>query len=122
MSQYVNLDMTYTTYSRLCDAVMEAATHAEDFDEIQEKVHLLDFLEDEYERDLSKQHDDIKTWKLHEELFRNKEFYHHQYFHSVENVFEDNIERGLLEWKISEQDKFHLICELIDVFKKEDQI
>ena len=122
MSQYVNLDMNYTTYSRLCDAVMEAASHAEGFFEIQEMVHLLDFLEDEYERDLSKQNEDIKTWKMHEELFRNKEKYHLEYFHRVKKVFDDNIERGLLEWNISEQDKFHLICELIDVFKKEDSI
>ena len=76
LSQYVNLDMTYTTYSQLCDAVMEATTHAEDFYEIQELVHLLDFLEEEYQRDLAKQNLDYETWKLHEELFRNKEIYH----------------------------------------------
>ena len=81
MSHYVNLEMTYTTYSKLCDAVMEAATHAEGFYEMQDLVHLFDFLEAEYERDSAKQSLDYETWKLHEELFRNKEIYHHQYFY-----------------------------------------
>ena len=31
MSQYVNLEMSYYTYSNLCDAVMEATAHAEGF-------------------------------------------------------------------------------------------
>lgn len=120
MSQHVNLEMGYGTYLRLCDAVENAAEHADSFDEIQSLVHLMDYLEEEYMRDIGKQNLDYKTWKMHEELFRNKEIYHHQYFYKVENIFEDNIERGLLEWNISEQDKFHLICELIDVFKKND--
>lgn len=122
MSQYVNLEMTYSTYSEICDAVERAATNAKDFDEISEWIHLSDFLEDEYERDRAKQNSDYKTWKLHEELFRNKEIYHHQYFHNVKSVFDDYDDRGLLEWDISEQDKFHLICDLIDVFKKDDSI
>ena len=119
MSQYVNLEMSYYTYSNLCDAVMEATAHAEGFFEIQELVHLLDFLEEEYERDRSKQNLDYETWKLHEELFRNKEIYHHQYFYPIRQIFDDYEDKKLLEWNISEQDKFHLICELIDVFKKD---
>ena len=120
MSQYVNLEMSYTTYSQLCDAVMEATKYAEDYSEIEELVHLFDFLEDEYERDLGKKNKDYKTWRLHEELFRDKKIYHHQYFHSVERIFDDYEENELLDLNISEQDKFHLICEIIDVFKKDD--
>ena len=37
----------------------------------------------------------------------------------MKEVFDDYEDRLLLEWNISEQDKFHLICELIDVFKKD---
>ena len=120
MSQIVNLEMSYTTYSRLCDAVEKAATYEEDFYEIQEMVHLVDFLEEEYERDCRKQNMDFKTWQLHEELFRNKEIYHHEYFYDVKNIFDEYEDNLLLEWNITEQDKFHLICELIDVFKKCD--
>lgn len=120
MSQYVNLEMSYTTYSKLLDAVEQATTQGNDFFEIHNLVHLFDFLEEEYERDMAKQNEDYKTWKLHEELFRNKEIYHHEYFHRVKSIFEDYEERQLLEWTIEEQDKFHLICELIDVFKKEN--
>ena len=119
MSENVNLEMSYTTYSNLCDAVEQAATHAQDFDEIYDLVHLFDFLEDEYNRDRARQNLDYKTWQLHEELFRNKEIYHHQYFYNVKKVLDDYEESKLLEMKISEQDKFHLICELIDVFKKD---
>ena len=120
MSQYVNLEMSYTTYSKLCEAVMEATKHAEGFCEIQDLVHLFNFLEDEYERDMKNQNMDYETWKLHEELFRNKEIYHHIYFYPLQRIFDDYEDKGLLEWNISEQDKFHLICELIDVFNKED--
>ena len=70
--------------------------------------------------DRKKQNRDYEIWRKHEELFRNKEVYHREYFNRVKAIFEDNIERGLLEWNISEQDKFHLICEIIDVFKKGD--
>lgn len=120
MSQQVKLEMSYNTYSELCDAVENATEHAEGFYEIQELVHLWDFLEGEYERDRRKQNLDYETWRKHEELFRNKEIYHREYFYRVNNIFEDNIEIGLLEWNICEQDKFHLICEIIDVFKKSD--
>ena len=51
MADNVNLEMTYTTYLNLCDAVENAATHCEKFDEIQELVHLVEYLEDEYNRD-----------------------------------------------------------------------
>lgn len=120
MSQYVNMEMSYNTYLKLCDAVEKATEHTQDFYDIRELVHLADFLEEEYERNIRKENLDYKTWKLHEELFRNKEIYHHEYFYIVNDIFEDNIERGLLEWNISEQDKFHMICELIDVFEKDD--
>ena len=122
MTEYVNLEMTYTIYSRLYDAVMEAAEHAEGFWEIQERVHLVDFLEEEYGRDRRNNQLSYETWKLHEELFKNKEIYHHEYFFKVERVIDNYEDKELLKWDISEQDKFHLICELIDVFKKEEQI
>ena len=122
MLQYVNLEMPYSTYLELCFAVEKATTHTEGFNEIQELVHLVDFLEEEYERDLEKQNCDYKTWRMHEELFRNKELYHHEYFYRIKDIFDDYVDRALLEWNISEQDKFHLICELIDVFKKDEVI
>ncbi len=122
MSQQVNLEMPYSTFLELCDAVENAATHADGFNQIQELVHLVDFLEDEYQRDCARQTIDYETWKLHEELFQNKEMHHHQYFYPVERVLEDYEDRNLLKWTISERDKFHLICELIDVFKNNDSI
>ncbi len=118
MSQWVNLDMTYTNYSKLCDAVMEAATHAEGFYEMQELVHLVDFLENEYQRDCEKQKLDFETWNFHEKQLLNKEMYHPIDFQRVKSVLDDYEDRKIFEWNISEQDKFHLICELIDVFKE----
>lgn len=119
MADNVNLEMTYTTYLNLCDAVENAATHCEKFDEIQELVHLVEYLEDEYNRDSVKKNRDLNTWLLHEELFKNKKLYHHEYFYNVEEVFDDYEDKNLLKWDISESDKFHLICELIDVFINE---
>lgn len=120
MSNYVNLEMTYTTYSNLCDAVMEATTHAESFYEMQNLVHLFDFLESEYLRDYNKQKSICENWKFHEKLLRNQETYHPIEFQRVKSVLDDYEDKKLFEWNISKQDKFHLICALIDVFKKDD--
>lgn len=122
MAQYVNLEMNYSTYLELCFAVEKATIHTESFNEIQELVHLVDFLDEEYERNRVKQNQNYKTWKLHEELFRDKELYHHEYFYRIKEIFDDYVDRALLDWNISKQDKFHLICELIDVFKKDEQV
>ena len=98
MSRQVNLEMSHYTYQELCDAVERAAEHSKSFDDIRDLVHLVDFLEEEHERDNRKQNLDYQTWKLHEELFRNKEIYHHQYFNNVSRVFEDYEDRELLKW------------------------
>lgn len=58
--------------------------------------------------------------KIHEKLLRNQERYHPIEFQRVKSVLDDYEDKKLFEWNISEQDKFHLICELIDVFKKDD--
>ena len=122
MSNYVNLEMTYTTYSNLCDDVMEATTHAESFYEMQNLVHLFDFLESEYLRDYNKQKSICENWKFHEKLLRNQETYHPIEFQRVKSVLDNYEDKKLFKWNISEQNKFHLICELIDVFKKEFEI
>ena len=122
MSQYVNLEMNYTTFCELCDAVRTAAIHTEGYENIEDLVHLVDFLEEEYERDSNKQSLDYETWKLHEELFQNKEIYHHEYFYKVENVLDEYAKDSLYKWDIPEREKFHLICNLIDVFKKNEQV
>ena len=122
MSNYVNLEMTYTTYSNLCDAVMEATTHAESFYEMQNLVHLFDFLESEFLRDYNKQKSICENWKFLEKLLRNQETYHPIEFQCVKSVLDNYEDKKLFKWNISEQNKFYLICELIDVFKKEFEI
>lgn len=57
----INLDMTYTNYLMLCDAVIKAANHAERLYGMQELIHLVDFLENEYLRDCKKQKEYCKT-------------------------------------------------------------
>lgn len=114
--------MTYNYYSKLCDAVEDAATNAKGFWEIQEWVHLADFLEEEYERYRINQNQDYETWRIHEELLKKNEEYHPLCFIRLKGVLDDYENRGLLKWDISEQDKFHLICELIDALKNKEEI
>lgn len=45
--------------------------------------------------------------------------YHPIEFQRVKSVLDDNGDKKLFEGNISEHDKFHRICELIDVFKKD---
>jgi hypothetical protein len=47
--------MSHYTYQELCDAVERAAEHSKSFDDIRDLVHLVDFLEEEHERDDRKQ-------------------------------------------------------------------
>lgn len=120
MTEYVDLEMTYTTYSQLCDAVREAAEYAESFSEMHDLVHLYDFLEDEYLRYRRKQNENYKKWEIHQELLKNNKAYYPLYFLSLKSILDDYEDKGLLEFKTSEEDKFHLICELIDAFKKKN--
>lgn len=122
MVQMVTLEMSYTTYLNLCDAVERVVKHAKDFTDIQIFVHVFDFLEEEYMRDLIKRNSYYETWRLHEEYFHAKETDFHKDFFDVKEIFDNYEDRNLLKWDISEQDKFHLICELIDLFKKDKSI
>ena len=85
---------------------------------MQDLVHIYDFLEDEYLRNRTKKMENYKKWEMHQELLKNNKAYHPVYFLSLKSVLDDYEDKGLLEWKTSEEDKFHLICELMDAFKR----
>ena len=87
------------------------------------QIHAMaDFLEEEYERYRINQNQDYETWRIHEELLKKNEEYHPLCFIRLKGVLDDYENRGLLKWDISEQDKFHLICELIDALKNKEEI
>lgn len=119
MSYYVNLYMSRNMYNELLDAVADAVKIKSNFYEIADLIHLFDALEELYAEDAAKQNREFKRWMKFDELFKNKEPYHHEYFYKVQNIFDEYLDSDLIEWNMNEEDMFHLVCEIIDVFIKE---
>lgn len=125
MGHYVVLEMNYSTYNNMVDwLAYRASKDVKDYSDMYELVHLVDFLEEEYERDSAKQSKDTRRWMEHEEMFRDQDKLKKKYymnFGSIDSVFDDYEDRALLKWDICEQDRFHLICDIIDKLIKEDE-
>ena len=121
MSHYVTLEMSQYTFDNLHDAVTTAASHAECYSDIEELVHLADFLEEEYDRDSARQSRSIKRWMEQEELFRNHEHDVENVwtFHKIQSVLDEYVENGLMP-ELDSQNQFHLIYDIIDKITEKD--
>lgn len=124
MSQYVTLEMNYSTYNNLLDwLILEASKNINSYDEMDELVHLVNFLEEEYERDCGRRNKEYHRWIEIESLFEDKyeDAKYYLNYTKVDNILKEYEEDDSLEIKISDRDKFHMICEIIDALVKEDK-
>ena len=124
MSYYVTLELSNNTYTNLIDwLTLWTPKAVENYNEMEELVHLVDFLEEEYQRDSGKQSKELKEWSERQKFFegdhKNPKYYFN--FDKVDKIFKEYEENCMLEWKISDQDKFHLICEIIDVLVNDNK-
>lgn len=124
MSHYVTLELSSNTYTNLIDWLTLWTPKAiENYNEMEELVHLVDLLEEEYQRDSTKQSKELKEWSERQKFFEgdynNSRYYFN--FDKVDKIFKEYEENCMLEWKISNQDKFHLICEIIDTLVNDNE-
>lgn len=69
MSHYVDLELNYTTYVEIVDNLRECVNHKESYWEIEDIVHLIDFLEEEYESDRNKQNREFAREREYRKIF-----------------------------------------------------
>lgn len=69
MSSYVDLELNITTYTEILDNLRECVDHKESYWEIEDIVHLIDFLEEEYESDRNKQNREFAREREYRKIF-----------------------------------------------------
>ena len=114
MTEYVNLEMSLTTYNKILDFLVLSAKYLDNYYTMSELVHLIDYIEDTYQKDKSKLDLQFKRTLKYDELFGIKELYHYKYFYKVEEILDKYINSE----DISEKNKFYLVCELMDFLKE----
>ena len=124
MGQYVTLFMSVTMYRSIIDALMEYTTNLEEFFEIEDAIHLIDALEEEYSEDMAKQNKEFIQWqnrqKLFEEKFKDGEgIFEQMNYYKVNNIIEKYKEEEELTIE-DEEEQFNLILDILEVFKEDE--
>ena len=114
MTEFVNLELTSTTYNKILDFLVLGGRHLDNYYEMAELVHLIDYIEDSYHKDSSEKSKKLKRDMKYQEMFSDKELYHYKHFYNVEKILDYFIPDN----DISEEDKFYLVCALIDYLKE----
>lgn len=121
MSQHVTLFMSVNMYRNIIDALMEYTANLDEFFEIEDAVHLIDALEDEYNADMAKQNKEFIQWQNRQKLFREKfkigeGKFEQMNYNKIDNIIEKYKEEEELIIE-SEEEQFNLILDILDVFK-----
>lgn len=136
MSQYVNISMRIDTFDQILNNLRSYCSNLDEYYEIEDTVHLIDYLYEEYFKSMEKQEKEFKEYEKYEELFlerfENEDFldddgkinekgvYEYKNFNKVNKVLEDYKEGGSLDI-LDEKQQFFLVLDLINVFtNKED--
>lgn len=101
-------------YNKILDFLVLSAKYLDNYYTMSELVHLIDYIENAYQKDKSKTNLKLKRDLKYDELFRTKELYHYKYFYKVEKILDKYVNPEYM----SEKDKFYLVCELIDFLKE----
>lgn len=111
MSSYVNIELSEYNYNQVLDAIECATMHSETFSEVAENVHLLDYIEEEYDRDKGKQNKEHQRWAKQQELLREDKKPHPELFLKIQSILDERE----MDFDFSES-QFHCICDLIELF------
>lgn len=111
MSSYVNIELSEYEYNLVLDAIECATMHSETFSEVAENVHLLDYIEEEYDRDKGKQNKEYQRWAKQQELLREDKKPNPELFHKIQSILDEYN----MDFDFSES-QFYCICDLIELF------
>lgn len=132
MSQYVTLNLRTDIYNEIIDDLIEYCSNLNNYWEMESAVHIIDLLNDEYQKDIAKQNEEFKQWEKYEELFverfkdekfhdkedelNEKAIYEYKNFNKVNNVLEDFKEGGTLDILDTKQ-QFFLVLDILNAMK-----
>ena len=130
MSQYITLTMRTDTFDGLMNNLRSYCSNLDEYYEIEDTVHLIDYLYEEYFKSMEKQDKEYKEWQEYEKLFlehfENPEFqendgtinekgmYEYKNFNKVNNVLNDFKEGGMLDI-LDEKRQFFLVLRILDI-------
>ena len=124
MGQYVTLFMSVTMYRSIIDALMEYTTDLDEFFEIEDVIHLIDALEEEYNEDMAKQNKEFLQWQNRQKLFKEKfkdgegKFEQMNYY-KINNIIEKYKEEEELSMS-DEEEQFNMILDILELFKEDE--
>lgn len=137
MSTYVTLSMRTDTFDRIINNLMSYCSTLDDYYEMEDTVHLIDYLDEEYSRSMEEQDKEYKEWQEYEKLFlerfENPEFldndgninekgmYEYKNFNKVNNVLKDYKECGTLDILDSKQN-FFLVLDLLNAINNHGEV
>lgn len=117
MGNYVTLTMTTGMYREIIDDLIEYCSNLNNYWSMEDAVHLIDALEEEYNEDMSKQNKEFIKHQKYEKLFaeRNDEFNVNKYenFQKINKIFEKYMEDDIISI-FDEKQQFYLIMDIIN--------
>ena len=135
MSQYVTLTMRTDTFDGLMNKLRLYCGYLDEYYEMEDIVHLIDYLYEEYFKSMEEQDREFKEWQEYEELFlehfKNEDYldndgkinergvYEYKNFNKVNKVLKDYQEGGILDILDSKQN-FFLVLDLLNAMNKEE--
>ena len=130
MSSYVTLTLNTHVYDQIIEALMAYCSDLDGYWDMQDAVHLIDYLREEYDDNMGKQNKESQQWMKYEELFKgyfedgnidNFGMGEYMKFHKVNKVLEDYKEGGTLDI-LDEKQQFFLVLDLLNVFDSEEGV
>lgn len=124
MSQYVTLFMSVTMYRNIIDALMKYTEDLDEFFEIEDAIHMIDALEEEYSEDMAKQNKEFLQWQNRQKLFKEKfktgegKFEQMNYY-KINNIIEKYKDEEELSIE-GEEEQFNLILDILELFKEDE--
>lgn len=135
MSQYVTLTMRTDTFDGLITKLRLYCGYLDEYYEMEDIVHLIDYLFEEYFKSMEEQEKEFKEWQEYENLFlerfKNEDFldddgkineegmYEYKNFSKVNKVLEDYKEGGSLDI-LDDKQQFFVVLDILNAMNKED--
>lgn len=133
MSQYVNISMRTDTFDQILNNLRSYCSNLDEYYEIEDTVHLIDYLYEEYFKSMEEQDKEFKEWQEYEELFlehfENEDYldndgrinergvYEYKNFNKVNKVLEDYKEGGTLDI-LDEKQQFFLVLNILNAMEE----
>ncbi len=105
MGQYVDTCMKINTYNKIIDIIRDTTVDLDDYYDIEDRVELVQFLEELQEEDSEKKNKEYIQWK------KNREQYD-----IIKKEYKDLINKLYESFDVKENDLYYLLCSVTHLF------